>query len=77
MKRINKVAQLEKSEFVSQELFRLIQKLDDTVTNVIYQYLDGEEMVYVQHKDLSRQRINVTADSLGCIAIEVIKKVIY
>ena len=77
MERMNKVLQLEKSQFVGQELFKLIQKLDNTVTNVMYQYINGEEMVYVQYKDLSRKRVNVTADSLGCLAIEVIKKVIY
>ena len=78
MVRKSKMMQLEKSEFTGQELFRLAKRLDDSITNVFFQELKGEEFVIIQRKNTNHsQKVLVTANSLGCIAIEVIKAIIY
>ena len=78
MIRKSKTMQLKKSEFSGQELFRLAKRLDDSITNVFIQELKGEEYVIIQRKNTAHhQKVLVTANSLGCIAIEVIKAIIY
>lgn len=75
LSRKKKVEQLNKAEFVSGELFRLLRKLDGSIRNVCYQAIE-EEYVLVHRADYrENQKIKVTAMNNSEIAVAVIQAV--
>ena len=66
---------MQKKEFVHKELTALLCKVDPAVTGVEYEYDENGEYVKVFYEKACI-RINVTGDSLGAIAQDVLMKIL-
>ena len=67
----------EKASFVINDLSALLRKIDNTILGASYVVMEHRtEYVRVHYKDGSYYDKNVTADSLGTLAIEIIERVI-
>ena len=67
----------QKGAFVTKELSAILQKIDNSIVGASYVVTEyRSEYVRVHYEDGSYYDKNVTADSLGILAIEIIERII-
>lgn len=66
---------LKKKEFVHRELSELLCKVDPKIKYAEYEY-DGNNEVVTVHYTKSKITVDVTADSLGAVAQDVLLAVV-
>lgn len=68
-------------EFITKELNEVCKSIDSKICNLTYyENIKHDEFVRIWYKTCSGywyKDVCITADSIGCIAIEVIQKIIY
>ena len=66
---------VEKSDFIEFSLQPFIQRLDDSVESLTYEYDDGtaEEYCVISYKNKHKRKVCITADSERAITNDVLK----
>ena len=66
---------VEKSDFIEFSLQPFIQRLDDSVESLTYEYDDGtaEEYCVISYKNKYKRKVCITADSERAITNDVLK----
>ena len=66
---------VEKSDFIEFSLQPIIQRLDDSVESLTYEYDDGtaEEYCVISYKNKLKRKVCITADSERAITNDVLK----
>ena len=67
---------IEKSDFIEFSLQPFIQRLDESVESLSYEYDDGtaEEYCNITYKNGHKRRVCITADSEKAITNDVLKR---
>lgn len=66
---------MDKKSFVEKHLERLVvEAIDPKVQQLVYKSTDGQEIVEI-HWIASKKTVDVTADSLKAIAVDVLKRI--